>query len=122
MTPKKIGLLAEEIARDYLTKKGYKILAANYRTSFGEIDIIGKKNDLVTFFEVKANKNKYIFNFNPEIRVNYYKRNRLKRLANAYLADNNIFDISWQIDIISIIFDLKNKKAFIKHFKRIVED
>jgi len=122
MTPKKIGLLAEEIARDYLSKKGYKILAANYRTSFGEIDIIGKKNDLITFFEVKANKNRYVFNFSPEIRVNYHKRNRLKKLANAYLADKNMFDSNWQIDIISIIFDLKNEKAFIKHFKRIAED
>jgi putative endonuclease len=48
------GLSAESRAAAYLLAKGYRILARRFRTPHGEIDIIGKRRDLIAFVEVKA--------------------------------------------------------------------
>lgn len=121
MDTKELGFLAEGIARYYLIKKGYKILAANYKLRFGELDIIARKEDTVTFIEVKALKRLYE-GFDPEMRVDYRKKNKLIKLATAYMLNQKAPDLDWQIDIISVIFDSENKKAHIKHFKNAVSD
>ncbi len=118
---KKLGILAEGIARRYLLKKGYEILAANYKFNFGELDIIVRKNGIVSFVEVKANQ-KYYEGFEPEMRVDPKKRNKLINLATAYMLNKKLMDVPWQIDIISVIFDFENKKARIKHFKNAVNN
>jgi len=64
----KIGQMGENIAVDYLRKNGYQILARNFKTKWGELDIVaspphqtklwcgGKKNDTIVFVEVKTLK------------------------------------------------------------------
>ena len=123
MSTKEIGFLTEGIARHYLIKKGYKILAANYKMSFGEIDIVAQKDRTVAFVEVKANKDAAP-EFSPEIRVNHKKKNKLINLATAYMLNQKMKDrdLDWQIDIISVILDSENKKAKIKHFKNAVSN
>jgi len=121
MNTKELGFLAEGIARSYLIKRGYKILAANYKFNFGELDIVAQKEDLITFFEVKA-LNKFYDDFNPEMRVDFRKKNKLISLATAFLQNKNLRDSSWQIDIISVVFDSENKKANIKHFKNAINN
>lgn len=123
MSTKELGFLAEGIARHYLIKKGYKILAANYEMSFGEIDIVAQKDSTVVFAEVKASKN-VAPEFSPEIRVDYKKKNKLINLATAYMLNRKMKDkdLDWQIDIISVVFDSENKKAKIKHFKNAVSN
>mgnify|MGYP001574909903 FL=1 len=121
MDTKQLGLLAEGIARHYLIEKGYKILAANYKFNFGELDIVAQKEDKITFFEVKA-LNKFYEGFEPEMRVDYKKRGKLIGLATAFLENKKLKDSPWQIDIISVVFDSENKKAFIKHFKNAINN
>jgi len=48
------GHVSEYLAALYLLFKGYRILKFRYRTRFGEIDIVARKNTLVLFVEVKA--------------------------------------------------------------------
>jgi putative endonuclease len=48
------GLSAESRASAWLMAKGYPILAKRFRTPYGEIDIVAKKRNLLTFIEVKA--------------------------------------------------------------------
>jgi len=121
MDTKELGFLAEGIARHYLIKKGYEILAANYKLKFGEIDIVAQKENTISFVEVKALKKPYE-GFEPEMRVDYKKKNKLINLATAYMLNKKNGDAGWQIDIISVIFDQENKKAKIKHFKNAVNN
>ena len=54
MNRKETGAIAENIAADYLSKRGYKIHERNYRTREGEIDIIAYKDGTLIFVEVRA--------------------------------------------------------------------
>ena len=58
MNNKELGTYGENLAKKYLTNKGYKILDANVKFSrFCELDIIAKLNDIISFIEVKTRKN-----------------------------------------------------------------
>ena len=48
------GRWGEGLAADYLRRRGYRLLACNYRCRFGEIDIIAEKRGCVVFCEVKT--------------------------------------------------------------------
>lgn len=52
-SPKEKGLKGEDMAIEILKKEGYKIIERNYRSPFGEIDIIASCGDTLTFIEVK---------------------------------------------------------------------
>lgn len=78
------GREGENLAVDYLLKKGYKILEKNFRCSFGEIDIIAKDGNFIVIVEVKRRiSDKY---GEPEFAVNHKKQKKLKKLALYYLC------------------------------------
>jgi putative endonuclease len=120
MQLKEIGTLGENIAKNYLEKKGYKILETNYKTKIGEIDIIAQKGKNLVFIEVKTITTKE--NFLPEDKVNYRKKTKLINLVKFYLQEKKInFDIPIQIDVIGIKIG-KDKEFEIQHFENVIED
>lgn len=54
---KNMGLWGENKAVEFLKAKKYIILARNYHSRFGEIDIIARKQNTIIFVEVKTRKN-----------------------------------------------------------------
>lgn len=125
INPKKIGNWGERIAQDYLKKKRYKILDKNYsfkiggRLEKGEIDIVAKKDDIISFIEVKTlTSDKMIL---PEDKVDFFKKRKLKMAAESWLRQKGIpLNSKWQIDVISIKIDLESKKAKLRHFQNAV--
>jgi len=79
----KLGEKGEEIARKFLKKKGYKLLAENYKTPMGEIDIIAKDGKEIVFIEVKTRESLQFGQ--PFEAVNYIKRKRITKAALSYL-------------------------------------
>jgi putative endonuclease len=131
MDYKKLGEYGENIACDYLKRKGYKILERNYikelsALSKGEIDIIAKKDNIISFVEVKTQEYRQKTSavsggFLPEDRVNFQKQQKLKRLSQMWLTENKIpFESCWQIDVVSVNIDTQNKKAKIRHFQNAI--
>jgi putative endonuclease len=127
MDSKKLGILGEKIAENYLRKKGYKILEKNYSPSFisgpniGEVDLIAKKQDVIVFVEVKTLKENYLQDFSPEMKVNYQKQRKIIKTAQSYVLAKKLFsETKWQIDVISIIVDFEKRKAKIKHFENAI--
>ena len=55
--PRKRGAWGESIALEYLKQKDYTIISTGFRSRFGEIDIIAKNKEYLTFTEVKTRKN-----------------------------------------------------------------
>ena len=116
-----VGWLAEDVAANYLEGKGYKILDRNYWKPWGEIDIIAEKESVVIFCEVKANAHPGS-NFDPSLRADYEKLNKVIRSARIYLSNKKYGDDQpWQVDLVTVVFDKASEKAKITHFKNITE-
>lgn len=75
------GKEAEEVACDFLRKKGFVILERNFYTRFGELDIIAKKDIVLYFVEVKSG-----VGFEPVYNLNPTKLQRLQKSVAIYLA------------------------------------
>jgi putative endonuclease len=94
----RIGQWGEEIAVEYLTRKGCEILGRNIRTPYGEIDIVAKHKDTHLFVEVKARTSNKLGL--PEASITPRKRQHMRNAAEHYAAEHNLDH--WQIDVIAI--------------------
>lgn len=95
------GQNGEAIARKYLEKNGYRILAANWRSKNAEIDLVAKKAKEIVFVEVRA-KSTAAFG-TPAESVTRHKQRKLISAAQNYILQNQI-DGEWRIDFIGIQF------------------
>jgi len=109
---KELGLKGEQLAADYLKKEGCIILFRNYKTPYGEVDIIVKDNDTVVFVEVKTRTNTSFGH--PFEAVDFKKQERLKRIALFYIKSINR-QPKVRFDIISICYE--EGKYQIEHIK-----
>lgn len=85
-TSKLSGAWGEALAAELLRKKHYKIVAAGYRSRFGEIDLIACDKHYLVFVEVKLRKSGD-FATGREY-VNKRKQDRIRVTASMYLAQN----------------------------------
>ena len=82
-----IGGIGEDFAVKYLKKNKFKILDRNYRSKFGEIDIIAHNKDYLIFVEIKTRKvNSMTL---PVESVNFDKQNRIIKTAYCYIQSEN---------------------------------
>lgn len=100
---KEKGNLGENIAIDFLLKNGFTIIEKNYQKRYGEIDIIGKKDNFIIFFEVKLRKN--INNGYPIESITENKISKIKNVAETYLYENGLFEQDIRFDVISILLE-----------------
>lgn len=80
------GAWGEELAAKYLRRKGYKIVEKNYRSRYGEIDIIAEDRNFLVFAEVKLRKNDS--HGSGRDFVTARKQERLKATALLYLSQH----------------------------------
>ncbi|MBR4035829.1 MAG: YraN family protein, partial [Oscillospiraceae bacterium] len=80
MDKRLIGLLGEKLVCKWYTDHKYKLLSVNYKTRFGEIDIIAANRNTIVFVEVKTRKDNK-FSYAKEA-VNYSKQQKIKAAAN----------------------------------------
>lgn len=111
-----IGKQGEELARKYLESKGYRIVEKNYKTRRGEIDLVARyKNELV-IIEVRTKHHEQFGT--PEETIDYKKRLRLLRNANAYIAKVKHVG-PYRIDAVCVIIDQNNELKRINHYESI---
>lgn len=99
-----LGIAGEAIAENYLSGKGFKILAKNFISRYGEIDIICEKEDCYYFFEVKSRLNDE--HIKPFESVNDKKIRKISNTMEFFFQKNPEFsyDKDRKIKIISITF------------------
>ncbi len=99
---KRFGKKGEEIAADYLIDNGFDIIDENFRSKFGEIDIVAQKDKKLFFVEVKTRSN--LKRGMPYEAVNKRKIRQIKKAATYYLLENNKYkDCKYAISVISIL-------------------
>lgn len=93
------GAWGEALAAEYLRKKRYQIVAAGYRSRFGEIDLIARDKRFLVFVEVKLRKSAD-FARGREY-VDRRKQDRLRTTASLYLSENPT-NLQPRFDVIEI--------------------
>ncbi len=118
---KNLGASGERVAALYLQEHGYQILARNYRTRAGEIDLVGQDADGLAFIEVRTRRGEAYGS--PEESITPRKRERLLRLALQFLeAHAEYGDCPWRIDLVAIQLDSSGHIHRLELIKSIVQD
>lgn len=99
---KLLGKAGEDEAAKWLQRNGYRIVYRNYRSRLGEIDIICEKDALLIFVEVRS-KRSLRFGSGAES-VNYQKQNKVRQVAQVFLAQQRLYDQSIRFDVIDVQF------------------
>ena len=114
MDRQQLGPHGERACAQVLRKKGYRILDANYRTRFGEIDIIAEKKPYIIFVEVKTRSPRAIAS--PLEAVTPAKRQRVMRTASLYLASHPCA-LQPRFDVMEVEADAQGKVREIRHME-----
>lgn len=101
----KTGEWGEIYACRYLREQGVDIIGANYRTRFGEVDIIGIDKKYIIFFEVKARSPHSIAT--PAEFVGAEKQEKIMLASESFIAKYNI-DRPVRFDVIEVYFEQEN--------------
>lgn len=81
-----LGAWGEQLAADFLAARGWRVLSRNYRSRFGEIDLIAENGEVLAFIEVKLRKSSY-FGAAREF-VDRRKQDRLRATAMLWLEEH----------------------------------
>ena len=115
------GQLGEQVAADYLEDKGWTIVARNYTTQIGEIDLIVQRDivrglgqtQILAFVEVKARRSTR--RASPAAAVTAKKRKKLSALALSFIRQHQIRHIVCRFDVISV--NLGVNPAEVTHYE-----
>ncbi|MDD2463270.1 MAG: YraN family protein [Desulfobulbus sp.] len=111
----KTGQWGELQALEYLTRRGYAVVATNYRKRFGEIDIIAQKAGVLVFVEVKS-RSQLVFG-SPLEAVDLRKQQRICRVAMEYLQTHQCGECNARFDVISVVSEPGMETAQIEHIE-----
>ena len=123
---KEIGKRGEEIAAEYLRGHGYRVIERNYRTRFGEIDLILEgpstnfRSSRLIFVEVKLKVGEKFGS--PEEMITKSKIQQVRRTAERYLLENSQMKekfSKYQIDAVCIILRDDRTVNKISHYENI---
>ncbi len=95
------GKLGEQVAKEYLIKKGYIIRETNWRLNHLEVDIIAEYDNKIILVEVKTRTHDLLSAYEA---VDKNKQSHLLRAANAYMKYYNL-PHAVQIDVICVVGD-----------------
>jgi putative endonuclease len=112
---KDVGTYGECTALEYLAKLGYVIIEKNFRCSSGEIDIIAKDGDYITFIEVKSRYCKLYGS--PSESVTYNKQLKLYKTAQYYIMKRKLHNNFFRFDVVEILFVHENNDVNINLIK-----
>jgi len=104
-----LGREGENRAADYLKKRGFKIIDRNFRTKFGEIDIIGvAKDKTLVLFEVKTMVSGAVdyTGVKPEDQMTADKLRKFKKIAQFYANKHQklVGKNGYRLDLITVLF------------------
>lgn len=101
MNRREFGNAGEDAACEYLQRRGYEILARNFRRRCGEVDIIARKRGVIAFVEVKRRSGLKFGR--PAEAVDTKKQRHIVQTAMLYVQENGLEDMQLRFDIIEIL-------------------
>ena len=106
----RLGERGEALAWNFLRNRGYSIVEKNYRTRFGEMDVVARKDGVLVFIEVKTRRD-HRFGL-PLEAVDWKKRRKLTLVAQCYLQSRKLENKPARFDILSVTWNGTGEPRF----------
>ena len=100
MDRKKLGLLGEDTAAEYLMRDGYRIIERNFKCKLGEIDIIARRGGTLAFVEVKTRQDDFFGR--PSEAVGSKKQQHIRRVAEIFLYRKKLNPMKIRFDVMVV--------------------
>ncbi len=117
MNTKLIGYFGERESANALRNKGYEIIAANFHSRFGEIDLIAANNKYLVFCEVKTRKSKDFGQARES--VTYTKQQKTIKTAEFYLLSRKDEKRQPRFDVIEVYYKFSDDKIVLDEINHI---
>ena len=102
MNKRSVGSKYEDLAVSYLSTGGVRVIARNFRSRYGEIDIVGHDGDYYIFFEVKYRRDGAAGD--PTEAVDYRKQYRISRVADYFRVYRKLKDTdNVRFDVVTVL-------------------
>ena len=111
-----LGFAGEELAAQFLLKKGYLLLARNVEEGVGEIDLLMQDAEAIVLVEVKTQS--ISRHFNPIEKIDYAKQKKLRLLASVVAARYPNKDI--RVDAVTVHYVSGQSNPVITHLENIL--
>ncbi|MHB8907515.1 MAG: YraN family protein [Syntrophales bacterium] len=100
LSGKRTGNRGEELAAAHLAEMGYRIIERNYRSLFGEIDIVAEEGETLVFVEVKCRRSDAYGP--PELAVGREKQKKISTAALQYLSEHRLRHRPARFDVVAV--------------------
>jgi putative endonuclease len=111
-----LGRLGERLAGEHFERLGYRVLARNHLTRFGELDLVLSDGETLVFCEVKTRR---LGSGDPWDSLHDAKRSQVRRMAAAWLTE--VTDRPWfaelLFDAIGVVLDSRDALARLDHLE-----
>ena len=118
-----LGQWGERQARLYLEARGYEIVAGNYRSRSGEIDLVAMQDGETVFVEVKTRRGGAYGRGSESISPE--RAERMAAVAEEYLQshspDGYASSTPWRIDLVCVNLDSRGRLLSVDHIEHAVE-
>jgi putative endonuclease len=114
-----LGRLGERLAARELSQRGYEIVARNWRCQAGEVDIVARHGETWVFVEVRTRRGTAFGT--PEESLTVAKQARMIDVAFSYLAEHDLGDVAWRLDLVAVELDPRGRLTRIDVLESAVE-
>ena len=118
-SPGSIGKWAESFAAASLEDRGMRIVGRNFRTRFGEVDLIASDGETLCFVEVRARRSSAFGS--PSETVTASKARRIIAASQEYLQQDGALWMDWRIDVAAVELDKWGRPASVEFIESAVE-
>ncbi len=115
-----LGQLGESLAARELERRGYRILARNWRCPVGEIDLVAERGGTLIFIEVRTRRG--LERGTPQESITPAKQAKLIETAQTYLSENGIEERDWRIDVVAVEMSPRGELLRIDVIENAVEE
>ncbi|MEN6411004.1 MAG: YraN family protein [Anaerolineaceae bacterium] len=110
-----LGRWGEDAALAHLESRGYCLVQRNYRTPYGEIDLVMRDGDALVFVEVKTRTSTHYGQ--PEDAVTLLKQSHLQQAAQQFMQEHPEYEDEWRVDVVSILKGVSDDRVEITVFE-----
>jgi putative endonuclease len=114
----RLGRLGEDLAAEHLLRRGFRILERNYRTRWGELDIVAFDGHTLAFCEVKT-RTAGERGIAPFEALHAQKQVRVRRMAGSWMRErrDRPYAPAIRCDAIGVTFDRLGQLLALEHLE-----